>query len=191
MGSGDILFVSSAARAQEGIEGIVKRLGYNRVSFVKDGTSARRILLDSEYGMVIINTPLSDEFGDQLASHICQSGYCQVIVLTKAELYDEMEHRLSPLGAMTLARPLSKPVFEQAVRLARATGFKIERLRLENDRLRSKLEELKVVSRAKCILMRKSDIDEDQAHRLIEKQAMDTRRSRLIIAREIIDRYSE
>ena len=49
------------------------------------------------------------------------------------------------------------------------------------------LEETKLVGRAKIILMEKMRITEPEAHRYIEKEAMDSRRTRKEVAESIIN----
>ena len=46
------------------------------------------------------------------------------------------------------------------------------RVEKENTKLKKKLEELRLVDRAKCMLIAYEGMSETQAHRHIEKQAM-------------------
>ena len=50
-------------------------------------------------------------------------------------------------------------------------------------------EEIKLVNRAKSCLMQYLKFSEPQAHRYIEKQAMDTRRTRKDVAKHILSIY--
>ena len=56
-------------------------------------------------------------------------------------------------------------------------------------KLEKKLEDLKIISRAKLLLIINKDITEQEAHKYIEKQAMDTRLARVEVAKEIIRKY--
>ena len=60
-------------------------------------------------------------------------------------------------------------------------------LRLPEGRRTAALEKLRLVDRAKCYLIEKKGMTETEAHRLIEKGAMDTRRSRGEVAQEILE----
>ena len=51
------------------------------------------------------------------------------------------------------------------------------------------VREVRLVARAKCILMQYLNMTEAQAHRYIEKQAMDMRLSRLNVAENILKTY--
>ena len=52
------------------------------------------------------------------------------------------------------------------------------------------MEEIRMVNRAKWLLISELQMDEPQAHRYIEKQAMDRCISRRKIAEEIIKTYA-
>ena len=55
--------------------------------------------------------------------------------------------------------------------------------------LEEKMEEIRVINHAKWILIQHMKLTEDEAHKLIEKQAMDTRRTKREIAEGIIRTY--
>ena len=59
----------------------------------------------------------------------------------------------------------------------------------ESAKLEQKLEDMKIISRAKLLLIVNSDVSEEEAHKIIEKQAMDMRKSRVEIAKDIIKKY--
>ena len=61
----------------------------------------------------------------------------------------------------------------------------------ELDALQEKIAQVRLVSRAKCCLIEREGMTEADAHRLIEKRAMDTRRDRAEIAQEILDSYED
>jgi response regulator NasT len=60
---------------------------------------------------------------------------------------------------------------------------------LENAQLKQKIEDIRVIDRAKCILISSMKMSEQESHRYIEKQAMDMRSSRRIVAEGILKRY--
>ena len=62
-------------------------------------------------------------------------------------------------------------------------------LKQENRKLQSKIEEIRLVDRAKCMLIQYLSMTESQAHRYIEKQAMDRRVTRGEVARSILGLY--
>ena len=83
-------------------------------------------------------------------------------------------------------RPLTKATLFIALRCALGIAYGYEKLRLENSELKERLEALRVVSRAKCILARRG-MTEDEAHKEIGRRAMNARRTKTDIAKEIIE----
>ena len=61
----------------------------------------------------------------------------------------------------------------------------------ENARLTEKIAQLRLVDRAKCLLIERRGMTEADAHRLIEKQAMDTRATRGEVATALIEEMEE
>ncbi|MGI6110042.1 MAG: ANTAR domain-containing response regulator, partial [Eubacteriaceae bacterium] len=66
---------------------------------------------------------------------------------------------------------------------------KRERLEKQNKKLAVKMEDLKLQYRAKLMLMGHLDITEEEAHRYIQKQAMNNRRTPGQVAKSILDLY--
>lgn len=62
-------------------------------------------------------------------------------------------------------------------------------LQSENERLKVKISEIRLIDRAKCILIEYLNMSEPQAHRYIEKQAMDLRVTKKEIAENILKTY--
>ena len=113
-----------------------------------------------------------------------------MIVLVKGELADRVSYKVADDGIMVVEKPTSISLFEAVLRMAEIASVKLARLEKENLRLRHRLEEAKTVGTAKCLLVDKEGLSEPQAHRYIEKLAMDSRRSRLLVAQEIVGRYN-
>ena len=59
----------------------------------------------------------------------------------------------------------------------------------ENEKLRHMVEDMKIINRAKFLLISCLNMSETQAHRYLEKQAMDLRISKLQVAKQVIQTY--
>ena len=71
----------------------------------------------------------------------------------------------------------------------RACCAMVERLRRAEERyatVEEKIEEIRIVNRAKWVLIEKRGMSEPEAHRFIEKEAMDRRLPRSLVAQEIL-----
>lgn len=59
----------------------------------------------------------------------------------------------------------------------------------ENEKLRHMVEDMKIINRAKFLLISCLNMSETQAHRYLEKQAMNLRISKLQVAKQVIQTY--
>ena len=169
-------------------ERVLKESGFSQVEAASNGGEARRLLLAGDWDLLLIAAPLPDEFGHDLATDAAEQGL-PVLLSVKAELWEEASARVGPAGVVALGRPFSRAVFAQAVGMLRAAQAQVGKLREENKKLRQKLEELRAVSRAKCLLVEYLHLDEEGAHKYIERAAMEERKTRRAVAEEIIAEY--
>ena len=112
-----------------------------------------------------------------------------VILICREEDYESVSLREEKSGIYCLKRPLSPQSFLQGVHLAVATGIRLRGYSARTETLKEKMEEVKLVGRAKLLLITKLGLTEEEAHRYIEKQAMDKCVRRSVIATELIKTY--
>jgi len=152
---------------------------------------ARRMLAASTArpALVVVNTPLPDEFGQEFAAQCAAKG-ADVLVLAAAPQAEKLAAGLQRHGVFVLAKPLSsQQAF--ALRLVRAARARAEKLEQENRRLLKKLDEMRTLSRAKCALVRYCGMTEAQAHHALEQRAMDARISLRDAALAVLNTYGE
>lgn len=185
------LIVSAGNNANEYLARHISELGYARPTIVASGGEARRQLDGKDFEVVVINTPLPDEFGHELGVDAVAKSHAGVILLAKTGTAEQIADKLQDHGVLVLGKPFSGVQFRQAVQIAASCYRRLDLLRAENDKLQDKIAQLRLVDRAKCYLIEHRQMTEADAHRLIEKRAMDTRRSRGEIAQEILDEEDE
>lgn len=151
----------------------------------------RRKTAEQTYDLIIIDAPLCDEFGYELAADIISTDFSSVILTVNIDAYDEIAYKLEPLGVLVLSKPLSKTLFTQTLRHALATRQRLKLVDQRRQSLEDKLEEMRLINRAKLILIESQGMAESEAHRHIEKQAMDTRRSKKEVALIIIEKQNK
>jgi Response regulator with putative antiterminator output domain len=180
------LIVSSTDKGSEYFKEALPSYKYSPIISAKSAGEARRLLLGSEFNLVIINTPLPDEFGHDLALHICESALSSVIIIVKEDLVSELSDKIGEYGVLVLAKPISRTMLVQALNLSHAAYRRMEMMKKETEKLQVKIDEIKMVDRAKCILIERLKMSESQAHRYIEKQAMDMRVTKREVAENIL-----
>ena len=184
-----VLIVSSSNKAREFFIEVLSQNSYEEVVTVTNGGEARRLLVERIFDLCIINSPLIDEFGDEFAKDIVSSSIGQVIIVVRNDIYDEISEKVEEYGIITIAKPMNRTIFWSVLKIANATYKKIYKLKKENNKLLQKIEDIKMIDRAKCILIQYLNMTESEAHRYIEKQAMDMRTTRKTIAEGILRTY--
>lgn len=184
-----ILIVSGTKKGIEAISESLKACGYFDFDTQSSGSGARRRLLECEYDLVLINTPLPDEFGSDLAISITQTNRTGVIMFVKAEMADSVSENVEDFGVFVIQKPFTRQILFQGIKFILATAKKISMINSEKMSLLKKVEDLKIVDRAKCALIEHLKMTEKEAHRYIEKTAMDTRKTKREIAESILAKY--
>ena len=160
-----------------------------RIAAAQSGAQARRTLLETEFDLVVIDSPLPDEFGDDFALHASDFP-CGVILLVENDRLDDVNFTIENSGVFVVPKPVAPEFFYQAVKLLMSSRQKIRLLESENQKLQQKIEELRLVDRAKCVLIQVLKMTEEGAHRYIEKQSMDKRLPRIAVAENVLRTYA-
>lgn len=181
----DVLIVSSR-RGGEALSPLLRECGLMEQRCAASGGEARRLLGESGFELIVINTPLPDEFGADLSVECARKTDAGVVLLASSTHADEVSARVEDYGVFVVAKPFGRAMLFQAMKLAQASRRRIQGLRQENARLQEKLEELRLVGQAKAALIQYSGMTEAQAHKYLEKQAMDLRITKGEVARTII-----
>ena len=150
------------------------------------GAAARRMMMEIEFDLIVINAPLSDEPGDALARHAVRTTGAAVLLLLKAPQAEVVTPAMEEFGIAVLPKPISRASFSSALHLLRASHSRLLQMQEQARKLRKQLEELRLVSRAKCILIETSGLTEPEAHAFLEKQAMNRRMTKVDVARELL-----
>lgn len=184
-----VLIVSSSAKFSRTFCDLLPSDKYSERSEVGDVGSAKRALLEIPYDIVVINTPLPDDFGTRFALDVCETSGAGVMLLVKSEHYSDISGRVSGSGVLVLPKPVSSQVILQSLTLLASTRERLRRMEQKAASVEEKLEEIRIVNRAKWVLIEHLKMTESEAHRYIEKQAMDRCVTRRRIAENIISTY--
>lgn len=161
----------------------------NQIAVLNSCGEARRLLLERDFDLIIIDSPLPDETGESFARHVSAKGISQVILAVNSEYFDAMSAVCENDGVLTVAKPINKDFFWAALTLAKTMRAKLKDKQAEDAKLKQKLEDIRVIDRAKRMLITYAGLSEQGAHRHIEKQAMDLRSTKRAVAEGIIKIY--
>lgn len=184
----NILIAGKTEEICDSIAQLLLELDCDNISTFTSGAIVRGVDI-SKFDSVIISTPLSDEFGLDLVADISKDAKNGVVVLAKREIADEVQKKIRFTGAFVLPRPFNKALLVQTIKLAEIAHIGMAKLEEENRQLSQQLSDMKIVNRAKSMLMQYLNLTEEQAHRHIQKQAMDLRKTQRAVAEDILKTY--
>ena len=184
-----VLIVTASERFTDSIMPLLPMTDYWPVHTASSVAEARRWLADTEFDIVLINTPLPDDFGMHLAIDICTGSGAGVLLLVKNDHYNEIYSKVVRYGVITLSKPTNRQMVAQNLRILCATRERIRQMQAKQATVEEKIKEIRLVNRAKWLLIECLNMTEAEAHRYIEKQAMDLRISRREAAENIIKTY--
>ncbi|MDR0861578.1 MAG: ANTAR domain-containing protein [Oscillospiraceae bacterium] len=183
------LIVSGTDKSVAQLTEMLSHAALSRVSSVTTAGEARRLLTSADYDLYIVNSPLPDESGESLACGIAEKLAGEVILLVKADRYEEVSDMVAERGVIAVSKPVNRTLFWGAIKMADAAHNRFNMMRRENMKLQQKIEDIRTIDRAKCVLISRMSMTEPEAHKYIEKQAMDMRQTRRAIAEGILKTY--
>ena len=185
-----VLIVSAAEGFNDALSTLLPTSKYSPTNFVSNISAAKRALAERAFDFVIINSPLPDDIGTRFAIDTGSSKETVVLLMVRAELQAEIYDKVAEHGVFVLPKPTSKPTMAVALSWLSSAREKLRKTEKKTLSIEEKMEEIRIVNRAKWILIRELKLDEPEAHRYIEKQAMDRCISKRIVAEEIIKTYA-
>lgn len=188
---GGVFLVSGSQSTAEHLAAMLPAGMFTAVHYALSASEARRRVGESDCGLVIINAPLSDETGLQLARDLAARYPVGILLLAKADRYEQLANAAEAEGIVTLAKPVNRQTLAMTVHLLAATAVRLRTYARQTAALRLRMEDIRLVNRAKGVLMERLHMTEAEAHRYLEKQAMDLCQKRRDVAEQILRTYED
>ena len=186
-----VLVVSASKNFNDALQPLLPESQYGPVKYVASVSLAKRMLADRPYDYVIVNSPLPDDAGVRFAIDTSNSKETVVLLLVRSELHEDVYERVFEHGVFTLPKPTSKPLINLALGWMASARERLRRSEKKTLSIEEKIGEIRLVNRAKWLLIDNLQMTEPEAHRCIEKQAMNRCISKRVVAQEIIDKYAD
>lgn len=184
-----LLVVSASDKFNQALPEIFSLPTFSPITVVSNVSAAKREVMERDFDFIIVNSPLPDDSGVRFSIDTASSYNTIVLFLARSEQYDMIYDRLAGHGVFMLQKPASKAIFQIAcgwMITARERTRYSERKTLS---IEEKMNEIRFVNRAKLLLISELKMTEPEAHRYIEKQAMDRCIGKRQVAEEIIKVY--
>ncbi|MCR5755168.1 MAG: ANTAR domain-containing protein [Acetatifactor sp.] len=185
-----ILIVSSADNFTSALTELLSEAKYSPIHIVKNVSHAKRALAEKSYDFVIINSPLPDDAGIRLAIDVSSESRTAVLLFAKTDIYAEIHSKTADYGVFTLSKPTSRVILLHALDWLESARERLRLFEKKTTSIEDKMTEIRIVNKAKWLLISELNMSEPDAHRYIEKTAMDRSLSKKAVAEEIIRTYS-
>lgn len=183
------LLISHSEKSAESLSELLKSEQYTDINVAVTAMYAKQLADNSEFDLICINAPLAEENGIDLAMHFALDTRACVVIIVPQKNADEISDILTEHGVLVIAKPINKHLFHHYLQFTECFKARMLRVEKENEKLKHIVEDMKVINRAKLLLITCLNMDEAQAHRYLEKQAMDLRISKQQVAKQVIQTY--
>ena len=156
------------------------------------GNEALRKIIKVIPDVIIADYSLLDMNGFEFATKAEDLKICPIIILAnplQSDYIDELKK--DSLNIFCITKPIKKQVLIHTIELAVRLSHKFHAIEKKISDLETQIEERKNVDRAKGLLMKKFNMDENTAYNSIRKKAMDSGRTINDIAKTIIKMFEK
>lgn len=181
------LLVSASETFNASLQSLFSEAGFVSMQIVSNISAAKRACAARTYDFVIVNAPLPDDMGIRFSIDTSNSSGSIVLLLVRGELYAQTLDKVMLHGVFTLEKPLTRPAMRTALSWMAVARERMRKTEKKTMTIEEKMAEIRLVNRAKWVLIEQEKMTEPEAHRFIEKQAMDRCVPRRTIAEEILN----
>ena len=184
-----VLIVSASEKFQNALRSLLPESAYSPIATAASVGAAERARNCQDFDFVV-SSPLPDDAGVRFAIDCCRDGGTVVLLFAAAALYDSIQSRVEKHGVFVLPRPVPRDAILRGLNWMTAARERLRSYEKKVQPVEEKMEEIRLVNRAKWLLIRELKMSEPDAHHYITRQAMDRCCSKRAVAEEIIRLYT-
>ncbi|MBQ8980417.1 MAG: ANTAR domain-containing protein [Eubacterium sp.] len=185
-----VLVVSATDDFHSAMAAMLPKTSFQPIVKATSVATAQRAVAERGFDFVIINAPLKDDLGMRFAIDCSTARGALVLFLISNEIHGDVYAKVAEHGVFTLPKPITKQNMDNAIRWLLAAKLKLTGFEKKTTKIEDKMDEIRLVNKAKWLLISNEGLLEPEAHRYLEKQAMDRCVTKKQIAEEIINKYS-
>jgi response regulator NasT len=183
----NVLIVEDNSFIALGLRGDLEQLGHRVVGMAADAEEARQLFRERAPDLVLMDIRLGKDDGIELTRQLYAERACPVVIVS-AFSDAELVARASEVGVFGY---LVKPVAPDSLRVQIAVAVRrfeeSQALVREHAQLLHKLETRKLIEKAKGILMKRLNLDEETAHRRLQLESQKRRINIAETAKRVIE----
>jgi response regulator NasT len=183
------LLISHSEKSAVSLSELLRTEQYTQIVVSNTAQYAKQLAGEDEFDLICINAPLVEESGIELSQHFASTTRACVVIIVSQKNADDVNDILTEHGVLVIAKPINKHLFHHYLQFTECFKQRMLRVTEENEKLKHIVEDMKIINRAKFLLISCLGMSELQAHRYLEKQAMDLRISKQQVAKQVINTY--
>ncbi len=152
---------------------------------------ARLSLCDIPYSLLIVDNMISDGSAREFAIEQSRRDDLDIILLVNPKVAERVAVGLEKYGIFVLSKPIRESEFFVMLRNIRVSRRRLDAMMAKCNKLTKRLDEERRLSKAKCLLALNEKMEEDEAHKYLERKAMNERVSLLDASISVITKYSK
>ena len=130
-----VLLVCRQAQLSEALMEVLKQLTVEDINIVSSCSEGRRLLGEKGYDLVMINTPLNDEFGTDFALDITEDDTAAVVLLVKNDVAEQVEEQVEETPIFVISKPVGRRAIAQDLRFIIRSREKMLHLKKKTQKL--------------------------------------------------------
>lgn len=186
----NIIIVDDEPIIRMDIRDILEAARYNVVAEAADGFSAVELCKEYKPDLVIMDIQMPILDGIMASKRIGREHLAGGILLLTAFNDSEFIEKAKSVGAYGyLVKPLDEKSFIPTVEMCLSKVDEFHKLEHDLKIINSKLDERKIIEKAKGIIMKELKYSEEEAYKYIRKLSMDRRCNMIDIAKTVLVAY--
>lgn len=171
---------------------MLKFNGYNVIGFAIDGFNAIKVCRELRPDLVIMDIEMPDLDGIKASKVIRKEDTAGGIVFLTGREDNECFEKAKKIGAFSyINKPIDEKTFIRTIDIALSKVIEFKELKENLKSVNNKLNERKIIEKAKGILIKQLGISEDDAYKKIRNLGMEKRISMSEIAEVMVLSYED
>ncbi len=181
-----VLIADDEALHNLALKSQLESLGHRVVATAKNGREAVAMARENSPDLAILDIRMPVLTGPEAAQQITADRAIPIIILSAYSDNRTVDQATRAPIFHYLVKPVDPDDLGPAIAVARARFGEWHQARQERDSLQNKLEERKMVERAKGLIMENRGMSEQQAYRFLQKTSQERNTPMVDLARKIV-----
>jgi response regulator NasT len=185
--AGTALIAEDNAASRRSLKAHLELIGYHIIGEAKNGEDAVKLFKEHQPDIVVMDIVMPKMTGIEAAAIMTAEASVPIVLVTGSDI-ENMSGEAVESGIFGyIIKPVSKRQLEATIKLALGRFEEFKAMKLEVEGLREAVEARKFIERAKGILMKRCEIGEAEAFKMLQNHSQKENRKMRDIASMIIE----